>query len=168
MIILGIDPGMAKCGFGVIEKKGNSIKYLSAGVIESKSSYEQSKRLEIIYKGIKKLIRKYKPHIIAVESLFFSRNVKTAFRVGEARGVILLAAQLQKIQIMEFTPLQVKISITGYGLAEKQQVQKMVKTLLGLKEIPRPDDAADALAIAICCVNNFKLKILKEKGKIND
>lgn len=164
MIILGIDPGMARCGFGVICKKGNSIKYLSAGVIESSSDYYQSKRLEIIYKGIRKLINKYKPDIIAVESLFFSKNVKTAFNVGEARGVILLAAQLQKIKIMEFTPLQVKISITGYGKAEKQQVQKMVKTLLGLKEIPKPDDAADALAIAICCINNLKIKFLNEQG----
>jgi len=163
MIILGIDPGMARCGFGAIEKKGNNIKYLSAGVIESTKDHKQSERLEIIHKGIKKLIKKYRPDIIAVESLFFSKNVKTAFRVGEARGVILLAAQMQKITIMEFTPLQVKISITGYGFAEKLQVQKMVKTLLGLKEIPEPDDAADALAIAICCVNNFKIKKINEK-----
>jgi crossover junction endodeoxyribonuclease RuvC len=160
MITLGIDPGMARCGFGVIESKGNVIRYLSAGVIESTSNYKQSERLEIIYKGIKKLIKKYKPHIIAVESLFFSRNTKTALSVGEARGVILLAAQLQKIKIMEFTPLQVKMSTTGYGLAEKLQVQKMVKALLGLKEIPKPDDAADALAIAICCINSLKIKTL--------
>ncbi|MBP7792280.1 MAG: crossover junction endodeoxyribonuclease RuvC [Candidatus Goldbacteria bacterium] len=160
MIILGIDPGMARCGFGVIEKKGNVIKYLSAGVIESTSDYEQSERLEIIYKGIKKLIKKYKPYIIAIESLFFNRNAKTALSVGEARGVILLAAQLQKTKIMEFTPLQVKMSTTGYGMAEKLQVQKMVKALLGLKEIPKPDDAADALAIAICCINSLKIKML--------
>ncbi len=163
MVILGIDPGMARCGFGAIEKKGNAIKYLSAGVIESSSDFKQSKRLEIIYKEIKKIIKRYKPDIIAIETLFFSKNVKTAFRVGEARGVILLAAQQQKIKIMEFTPLQVKISITGYGFAEKLQVQKMIKMLLGLKEIPRPDDAADALAIAICCVNNFKIKTINEK-----
>ncbi len=161
MIILGIDPGMARCGFGIIEKKGSRIKYLSTGVIESISGLKQEARLEIVYKGIKKLIKRFKPDIIAIESLFFSRNVKTAFRVGEARGVILLAGQLQKIKIMEFTPLQVKISITGYGFAEKLQVQKMVKMLLGLKEIPKPDDAADALAIAICCANSLKMKMLK-------
>lgn len=164
MIILGIDPGMARCGFGIVEKKGNAVKYLSAGVIESLSSYTQSKRLEIIYNGIKKIIKRYKPDIIAIESLFFSKNAKTALRVGEARGVILLAAQLQKIKIMEFTPLQVKISITGYGFAEKHQVQKMVKMLLGLKEIPKPDDAADAIAIAICCINNLKIKMMNEQG----
>lgn len=161
MKILGIDPGMARCGFGIIEKKGSNIKYLTAGIIESVSSLKQSERLEIIYNGIKKIIKKYKPDIIAIESLFFSKNVKTAFRVGEARGVILLAAQLQKIKILEFTPLQVKISIAGYGLADKMQIQKMVKILLGLKEVPKPDDIADALAIAICCANSLKMEMMK-------
>ncbi|MCX7698932.1 MAG: crossover junction endodeoxyribonuclease RuvC [Candidatus Goldbacteria bacterium] len=161
MVILGIDPGMARCGFGIIEKKGNRIKYLSAGVIESESDLKQAERLEIIYKGIKKLIKKFEPDIIAIESLFFSKNVKTAFRVGEARGVILLIGQLKKIKIIEFTPLQVKISITGYGFAEKVQVQKMVKIILGLKETPKPDDVADALAVAICCANSLKMKMLK-------
>ncbi len=154
-IILGIDPGIADTGFGVIKRdQNNKLSCLNYGSIKTKAQTEHSERLSSIYKGLNKIIKKYKPDIIAVEELFFCSNAKTALIVGEARGVAMLAAKQNKTPIMEFTPLQVKQAVSTYGRAEKTQVQKMVKLILNLKEIPQPDDAADALAIAICAANS--------------
>lgn len=150
-IILGIDPGLANTGFGVIVRKNKNIKILTCGCISTSPRTETGERLYKIQKELKKLIKKFKPDILATEEIFFAKNAKTALKVGEARGVILLIAHSANIPIKEFTPLQVKQAITGYGRAEKKQMQKMIKILLNLEEIPEPDDAADALAIALCC-----------------
>ncbi|MDD5291527.1 MAG: crossover junction endodeoxyribonuclease RuvC [Patescibacteria group bacterium] len=154
-IILGIDPGLADTGYGIIEKneRGRLI-CREYGVIKTKAKKELGERLEVVNKDLNKIIKKYKPKLIAVEQLFFCKNVKTALLVGQARGVILLTARQNKIPTIEFTPLQVKQAVSSYGQAEKIQVQKMVKILLNLKELPKPDDAADALAIAICAANS--------------
>ncbi|MBI2798531.1 crossover junction endodeoxyribonuclease RuvC [Candidatus Saccharibacteria bacterium] len=151
MKILGIDPGTATTGFGVIEKKDGKLTAIDCGVISTDKSLAMPERLDILYKDIKELIAHHKPDTVAVEQLFFARNVTTALTVGQARGIVLLSAQQAKLPIREFTPLQVKQSVTGYGQATKKQVQEMVTKILKLKTIPKPDDAADALAIAICC-----------------
>ncbi len=151
MIIIGIDPGTATTGYGVIKMEKADPQCVSYGLIETSPSLAASERLKIINNELNKLIKKYRPQAIAVENLFFFKNLKTAMPVSQARGVILMTAAKKKIPIYEFTPLQVKMTMTGYGKAEKKQIQKIVKILLDLKEIPKPDDAADALAIAICC-----------------
>lgn len=150
LIILGIDPGIAITGYGVIKTQGNSFKVLEYGVIRSSKQMETARRLQEIYQGVGQIIDLYKPQTMAIEELFFNKNVKTALIVGQARGVAMLAAYQQGVSVYEYTPLQVKQAVVGYGRAEKQQVQFMVKSILNLQEIPRPDDAADALAIAIC------------------
>ncbi len=149
MKILGIDPGIGRCGWGVVDVQGSRHKALKFGCIETSSDLEVPKRLEIIYKEIIKIIKIYSPDALAIEELFFNTNAKTAFMVGQARGVILLAASQNKMTISIYTPLQVKIALTGYGRAEKDQVGKMVKVLLSLSEIPKPDDTADALAVSL-------------------
>jgi crossover junction endodeoxyribonuclease RuvC len=155
MIILGIDPGLADTGFGIIEKNGRAkLTCQKYGSIKTSPKEELGERLETINKNLDKIIKKYKPKLIAVEQLFFCKNVKTASVVGQARGVILLTARQNKIPTVEFTPLEVKQAVSSYGQAGKLQVQKMVKLLLNLKELPKPDDAADALAIAICAANS--------------
>jgi crossover junction endodeoxyribonuclease RuvC len=149
MRILGIDPGIGRCGWGIVDYQGSKLKVQGHGCIETSSKKETPKRLQEIYSEIENLIKTYKPETMAIEELFFNTNAKTAFVVGQARGVILLAASQSKLDIAIYTPLQVKMALTGYGRAEKPQVGKMVKTLLNLKEIPKPDDTADALAVAI-------------------
>lgn len=149
MRILGIDPGIARCGYGMIEIRNSKFEIRKYGCIETKASLSKEKRLLVIYKEIKNLIEKYKPQAVAVEELFFNTNAKTALTVGEARGVVLLACGEKNIPISVFTPLQVKMAITGYGRAEKSQIGQMVKALLKLKEIPKPDDTTDALAVAL-------------------
>ncbi|MDD4332672.1 MAG: crossover junction endodeoxyribonuclease RuvC [Patescibacteria group bacterium] len=154
-VILGIDPGIADTGWGVIEKnKQGGLSCLAYGSIKTKAKTELADRLEIINLELAKIIKEYKPQLIAVEELFFCNNVKTALVVGQARGVVILTAKQNKVRSVEFTPLQVKQAVSAYGKAGKLQVQKMVKLLLNLKEIPKPDDAADALAIAICASNS--------------
>jgi crossover junction endodeoxyribonuclease RuvC len=150
MIILGIDPGTATTGFGVIEKKGKNLICLDCGTITTSKDLPSPERLKLLSAKLTKLVNKYQPQAMAVETVFFFKNLKTAMPVSEARGVILLTAAKKKLVIEEFTPLQVKMSICNYGRAEKKQVQRMVKEILNLEKIPRPDDAADALAIAIC------------------
>ncbi len=150
MIILGIDPGTAATGYGVIKIKGGIPHLIEYGCITTSKKNLPEERLWEIYQDITKLIKKYRPELLAVESLFFFKNLKTAISVAQARGVILVVAAKNKIRLVEFTPLQVKNSLTGYGKADKKQVQYMVKKLLGLKASPKPDDAADALAVAIC------------------
>lgn len=154
-IILGIDPGLADVGYGIIEKDNRGkLICREYGVVKTLAKEELGKRLEIINKKLDKIIKKYKPGLVAVEQLFFCKNVKTALLVGQARGVILLTARQNKIPTVEFTPLQVKQAVSSYGQAGKLQVQKMVKILLNLSQLPGPDDAADALAIAICAANS--------------
>jgi len=149
MRILGIDPGTATTGFGVIESEGQQLKFIDGGVITTKPDIAMADRLVIIHRELSEIIAEYKPDLAAVELLYFATNVTTAMTVGQARGVVLLALSQSNIRIIEFTPLQVKQAVTGYGKAAKPQIQEMVKTLLKLDQIPRPDDAADALAIAI-------------------
>ena len=154
MIIIGIDPGIADTGYGVIQKNDdNTLKCLDYGSIKTKSNLELSKRLSILYKELDTIIKRYKPNLMAVEELFFCNNAKTAIIVGQARGVILLTINQNNIPFLEFTPLQVKQTVSTYGKATKAQVQKMIKLILNLKIIPKPDDAADALAVAICACN---------------
>lgn len=150
LLILGVDPGLATIGFSIVEKDGNKFNVIKYGVIKTSSKKSDVERLKIIYKNIKELINEYKPDQMAVEELFFNKNVKTAIIVGQARGVILLAGAELNIPVAEYTPLQIKQAVVGYGRADKNQVQQMVKNLLNLSEIPKPDDAADALAISIC------------------
>jgi len=154
-IILGIDPGIADTGFGVIQENGgNNINCLDYGSIQTVANQYLPDRLDIIHKELKKIILKYKPEKIGVEQLFFCNNAKTALIVGQARGVVLLTARQNNVPVIEFTPLQVKQAVSAYGKATKLQVQKMVKLILNLEKIPKPDDAADALAVAICAINN--------------
>ena len=155
-IILGVDPGIADTGFGVIKNENNKLTCLNYGSIKTSAKLDLADRLEIINLELSKLIKKYKPNLISIEKLFFCKNVKTALVVGQARGVIVLTAKQNKIQTVEFTPLQVKQAVSTYGQADKQQVQRMVKILLNLTELPKPDDAADALAVAICCANTSR------------
>lgn len=153
LTILGIDPGTATTGFGVVVSNGSRLQGIACGCINTKSDRSVQDRLHQIFLETKALIRKYSPDVVAVEQLFFGINVKTALAVGQARGVILLAAAASDVTVTEYTPLQVKQALVGYGRADKKQVQYMVKTILALDEIPKPDDAADALALAICHAN---------------
>ena len=153
-VILGIDPGIADTGYGVIKKnQQGDLVCLDYGSIKTKANTKLPDRLETLNIELDKIIKEYKPDLISVEELFFCNNVKTALVVGQARGVVLLTAKQNNKDLVEFTPLQVKQAVSAYGKASKLQVQKMVKLLLNLKEIPKPDDAADALAVAICASN---------------
>lgn len=156
MIILGIDPGTAIVGWGAINKEGNSLKMIDFGCITTDSKDKDWQRLGQIYRQIQAIIKKYRPDQLAVESLFYFKNQKTVMKVSQARGVILLVAEQEKIPIAEYTPLQIKQALTSYGRAEKCQMQKIVKLILGLKDIPKPDDAADALACAVCCAQSIR------------
>ena len=153
MIILGVDPGYAIVGYGLVEYGSSRCKYIAHGAVltDPKDSFEA--RLEIIFDEISDLISKYEPAEMSIEKLYFQNNHKTAIDVAQARGVILLAARKRKILVHEYTPLEVKMSITGYGKAQKHQIMEMTKKLLLLKSTPKPDDAADALALAICHAN---------------
>jgi crossover junction endodeoxyribonuclease RuvC len=163
MKILGIDPGTATTGFGLIETDGSKLKVGSCGCILTPAKQNQSVRLLHIFSELEMIIKKTKPDVVAIEKLFFINNIKTAMTVGEARGVCLLAAEKNHVPIFEYTPLQVKQSLTGYGKAEKSQIQMMVKMILKLKEIPKPDDMADALAIAITHAHSCGVSGVKEK-----
>ena len=161
-IILGIDPGVADTGFGVIaiEPSGRP-RCLEYGSIKTPAGTGLPERLETIFFAVDALCKRYQPLVLAIEKLFFSRNVTTAMSVSQARGVVLLASQLNKVPVREFTPPQVKQAVAAYGQADKAQVQKMVKLILGLETIPKPDDAADALAIAICA-SALPLRLLRD------
>ncbi len=150
MRILGIDPGIAIVGFGIIEYDNVKFKVIDYGAITSPAHTPTPSRLKMIYDDINYVIDKYKPDEIAIEELFYNNNAKTVINVGQARGVLILAGENHNIPVFEYTPLQVKQGVVGYGRAVKKQVQEMVKNILGLKEVPKPDDTADALAIAIC------------------
>lgn len=150
MIVLGIDPGTARLGYGVIDAAGGTPAMIDFGIAETHSTSTMPERLLQIYSNIRLLLAEHEPDVMAVEKLFFARNVTTALAVGQARGVVLLAAAERGIPVREYSPSEIKHSIVGYGKAEKSQIQEMVRIILGLDQIPRPDDAADALAIAVC------------------
>ena len=150
MIVLGIDPGYAIVGCGVVEYQNNHFRMLHYGAVTTEAHTPFNERLETIYNGVLALMQTFRPQAMAIEKLFFNTNQKTAIDVAQARGVLVLAAQQNRIPIFEYTPLQVKQSVVGYGRAEKKQVQEMTRLLLNLEKIPKPDDAADALAMAIC------------------
>ncbi len=157
MLALGIDPGTAICGYGFVEEKGSRLIAHEYGAITTSPTARVEDRLMTIYDSLDELIKKYHPDVMGVEQLFFNRNVTTAIPVGQARGVVLLAAAKNGIQLVERTPLQVKQAVTGYGTATKQQVIYMVTRLLNLPKPPKPDDVADALAVGICttyCMNS--------------
>lgn len=150
MRILGIDPGYAILGWGVIDMKGNHFKVVDYGAVTTDSKMEMPDRLKVLYNSLMDIITEYEPDVASIEELFFNTNAKTAILVGQARGVAVLACANSGLEIEEYTPLQIKQGLVGYGRAEKKQVQQMVKTILNLKEVPKPDDTADALAAAVC------------------
>lgn len=158
MRILGIDPGLAIVGYGVIDCIGNKFKIVDYGCILTDKDTEFPERLKYIYESMELLIDKYRPGEVAIEELFFNKNVKTAIAVGQARGVQVLSVVNKGLPIYEYTPLQIKQAVANYGRADKKQIQQMVRVLLNLKETPKPDDAADALAVALChgFSSNFK------------
>lgn len=149
MVVMGIDPGLAIVGYGIIESNGNKYNVIDYGVITTPAKISYAIRIKMIYDAMQKLLEKYDIDEVAIEELFFTNNAKTAINVAQARGAIVLSCMNKELDIFEYTPLQVKQNVCGYGKADKKQVQSMVKNLLNLKEIPKPDDAADALAIAI-------------------
>lgn len=150
MTILGIDPGIATVGYGLIQYENGCFRTIATGAIETPAGIDVEDRIEMVYDDLCELIKMYSPTEMSIEELFFNTNQKTAIAVAEARGAILLAAKKKRLNIAEYTPIQVKLAVTGYGRAEKKQVQEMVKIILGLPKVPKPDDAADALALAIC------------------
>ena len=166
MRILGIDPGYAILGWGVIDVVGNKFSVVDYGSILTDTSMEMPARLQVLYNGLTELIHKYKPDDASIEQLFFNSNAKTAILVGEARGVAVLACANGNLNIGEYTPLQIKQALVGYGRADKKQVQYMVKTMLNLKSVPKPDDTADALAAAICHAHSAGRKDILKGLKI--
>ena len=160
MRVIGIDPGTAITGWGVVEGEGNDLTMIAAGVVTTPAGMPLPKRLQIIYRELNVLIAEWQPTSAAIEELFFSKNAKTALAVGHGRGAAMLALANSNLPITEYKPLEVKQAVTGYGGADKGQIQQMVKLLLSLEDIPRPDDAADALAVAICHLHSARLRLL--------
>ena len=150
MIVLGIDPGTARLGYGVVAREGSALSMVGYGCLETTNDRPLEQRLLIIHSALTELIHEHQPEAVGVERLFFNKNVQTAFAVGQARGVILLAAAQHGLPVFEYGPHEVKMAVTGYGRATKDQVQRMVQLVLAMPVLPRPDDAADALAVAVC------------------
>lgn len=165
MLVLGIDPGTAITGYGVVREDEAGLSLVDCGVITTPADQPLAVRLQHIYREIRSVIRRYQPDAAAVEELFFSRNVRTALSVGQARGVALLALAEAGLPIYEYKPLQVKQTVAGYGGAGKQQMQEMVRMLLHLKEAPQPDDAADAVAVAVCHLHSRRMATLIAEGE---
>lgn len=165
MIILGIDPGTATTGYGVVETQGNRVKYVTCGVIETPKTAEMPDRLLAIYTQLNRLLDLHEPDVVATERLFFSNNVTTAMQVGRTVGIVLLAAAQRGLPWIEYRPMEVKMAVVGYGAAEKKQVQYMVTQLLELPKVPKPDDAADALAIAVCHAHSAHLTSLQNQSR---
>ncbi len=154
--VLGIDVGIAICGWAIVEKDpmfANKNKLIECGAVLTQPEQSVTNRLGLIYSGLMEVIDKFSPNIVAVESIFYFKNQKTIISVSQARGVILLASEHRNLPTFDYTPLQVKTALTGYGRAEKKQIQKMIKLIYGLPEIPKPDDIADAIAVATCHLN---------------
>lgn len=162
MVVLGIDPGYAIVGYGIVKYQNNRFTPIEFGAVTTTAGTEFSTRLEKIYEDVYALIQKYKPDAISIEKLFFNTNSTTAIDVAQARGVILLAAKKNNIPYFEYTPLQVKQAVTGYGRAQKPQVMEITRRLLGLEKCPKPDDTADALAMAICHCHSASSLIFKQ------
>ncbi|MFZ3172258.1 MAG: crossover junction endodeoxyribonuclease RuvC [Carboxydocellales bacterium] len=160
MRIIGIDPGTAITGYGIIETQGNKFQVLKYDCIRTSAQESLARRLCLVFNQLEELLDYYQPEHFAIEELFFNKNVKTALAVGHSRGVAILAAARRDLPVFEYTPLQVKQAVVGYGRAEKAQVQFMVKTILGLEQAPKPDDVADALAIAICHAHSYRIPYL--------
>jgi crossover junction endodeoxyribonuclease RuvC len=154
MVTLGIDPGVAICGFGLVAEDRGALRMVAFGAITTRAGEPPAERLRVVYRELRRIIAEHHPDDVAVEELFFNKNVRTALQVGQARGVALLAAAEADLEVAEYTPLQVKQALVGYGRAEKFQVQEMVRVMLALERIPEPDDAADALAVAICHIHS--------------
>jgi crossover junction endodeoxyribonuclease RuvC len=157
MLTLGIDPGTATTGYGLVRQHADKLVHVHCGVITTTPKDSSQDRLRKIHTELKQLISEHKPTHMAVERLFFGVNTKTAMAVGQARGIVLLTAAEHGLPVIEYTPLEVKVAVTGYGKAEKKQIQQMVKFLLKMADIPKPDDAADALAVAICHLHSHKM-----------
>lgn len=157
MIIMGIDPGFAITGYGIVKYEGNKFLAIDYGAITTASTMKLSERLLVLSDKLEELIKKYQPDAIAVEELFFNKNIKTALTVGHGRGVAILSAAKSGVEVFEYTPLQVKQSVVGYGRAEKAQMQQMIKVILNLPSIPKPDDVADALGVAVCHGHSYKM-----------
>ena len=157
LTVLGIDPGTAICGYGIIRFEGSRILPVAYGAITSGADRPMPERLKHIFSELTNIIDQYVPDLVAVESLFFNKNVKTALTVGQARGVILLCAAIANRAVVEYTPLQVKQAVVGYGNADKEQVAYMVMRLLGIRQQPKPDDVTDALAVAICAAHSYRI-----------
>lgn len=164
MLVLGIDPGTATTGYGLIREVDSGLQLVDCGVISTPAGDPLPARLQAIYAGLTEVVRRHQPSVAAVEELFFSRNARTALSVGHARGVTLLALADQGLPIHEYKPMEVKQAIAGYGGADKRQVQEMVRMLLGLAQAPQPDDAADAVAVAVCHIHSARLKALIGEG----
>lgn len=162
MRVLGVDPGTATTGYGLVEEDAEGLRALAFGVISTPPEQALPQRLQTIYRELVALARQWQPEAAAVEELFFSSNARTAMSVGQARGVALLALADAGLEVAEYSPLAVKQALTGYGKADKRQMQEMTRLLLGLAEIPRPDDAADALAVAVCHLHSARLRLLEE------
>jgi crossover junction endodeoxyribonuclease RuvC len=150
VIVLGIDPGTARLGYGVVERQGSILTMRDYGCLETVNDRPLEQRLLLIHEGLTELIESHRPAAVGVERLFFNKNTRTAMAVGQARGVVLLTAAEHGVPVVEYGPHEVKVAVTGYGRAPKDQVQRMVQLVLSMTELPRPDDAADALAVAVC------------------
>ena len=163
MRVIGVDPGIAITGWGIVEGDGGDLKMVAVGVITTAAGTLLPERLQIIYRELTEIVNRWQPELAAIEELFFGKNAKTALAVGHGRGAAMLALANANLSITEYKPLEVKQAVTGYGGADKKQVQQMVKLLLSLDDVPRPDDAADALAIAICHLHSARLRMLEYK-----
>jgi crossover junction endodeoxyribonuclease RuvC len=157
VIVMGVDPGTAMCGYGVVARDGSALRLVDYGCIQTANDRPLEARLRIIHEAIAGLIAIHHPIAVGVERLFFNKNVQTAFAVGQARGVVLLAAAQHDVPVVEWGPHEVKVAVTGYGKAQKDQVQRMVQAILTMTVLPRPDDAADALAVAICTAHSRRM-----------
>ncbi len=152
MVVLGVDSGSLCTGFGVVEGAGNVQRALTYGAIRNQSKTGHAERLAAIHNGLLSVIREYRPELLALEGVFMAKNAQSALKLGQVRGAVMVTAVAEGVRVAEFSPAEVKVAVTGYGRADKSQVQHMVKSILGLREIPRPHDAADALALAICAL----------------
>lgn len=165
MLIIGVDPGLANTGYGIIDVQGQTLKPVTYGCITTPADMPFPERLLQIHDAFSEVLDHHKPELCAMESIFFAKNAKSAFQVGHARGASILTAALREIPVYEYTPIQIKKALTGVGRADKNQVQYMTRVILSLKEIPKPDHAADALAVAICHANSMKLRAVTGNSK---